>query len=660
MGLALSSSLCASYDVTTVAGVAGSFAHTDGVGTAARFKSPGMMSINLSTGDLLVPGSDNNVRKVTTTGGVYTVSTLFQGSASYTMEAVCQYITTTGTSTILSTDSYAHLYQWILSGGTYVRNSSLNAVSSPAYEGWGLVADSNKNIYMTDSTKHIIYKIQPSGTYSVFAGTYGASGATDGTQTGAGSNSTSGSGSKFNGITGVTIDSSNNLYASDTGNNTIRKITPAGVVTTIAGTAGSSGSTDAAGSSARFNSPWDIDIDGSRNLYIADRGNNSIRKLTLSGATYTASTIAGSAGSPGSTDGTGSAARFNTPTGLAVDASGIIYVSDTSNHTIRRLAPSSSLTIDVEGTDSASHSGAITVGILNKTDAGSLALGGANAIGNLAIQGGKVAVSSASNLNGASSAVIFAASGTDPVTGAANTATLQIAGTMDTGAFAFTSAGTVQVDGSNVATLNVAPTGTGLVHKTGPGVMKVASDLSASATLAGINVDAGTFYLYGGKAPNAPIDVASGAVFELGGASALGQHAVPGLTTVRSGGEISVDANTSINTDATTNYTMNFVTGYLVGAGTGAVLPHPTGLSVTGLNSSGYAIYLNSTASSILYGSMNFPVGTTDPAATMIPTTYNQITYSPFDTGVLFASGSTLKLGAGSTWARNITVGTAS
>ena len=264
----------------------------------------------------------------------------------------------------------SNLYQWIQSGGTYVHNTSLNAVSGPAYDGWGLVVDSSNNIFMTDGESNRIYKILPNGSYSIFAGTGFSAGSADGT----------GAAARFNGITGITIDSSGNLYASDTGNNTIRKITPAGVVTTIAGTAGLSGSTD----------------------------------------------------------GTGLAARFNRPTGLAVDASGIIYVSDTSNHTIRRLAPSSSLTIDVEGTDSASHSGAITVGILNKTDAGSLALSGANAIGNLAIQGGKVAVSSASNLNGASSAVIFAASGTDPVTAAANTATLQIAGTMNTGTFAFT------------------------------------------------------------------------------------------------------------------------------------------------------------------------------------------------------------------------------
>jgi hypothetical protein len=152
-----------------------------------------------------------------------------------------------------------------------------------------------------------------------------------------------------------------------------------------------------------------------------------------------------------------------------------------------------SMTIDVEGTDSASHSGAITVGILNKTNAGSLALSGANAIGNLDIEGGKVSVSSASNLNGASSAVTFAASGIDPVTSAANTATLEIAGSMNTGAFAFLTAGTVQVDGSYVATLNAAPTGTGLVCKTGTGVMKVASDLGPASTTTSFDITDGFF-----------------------------------------------------------------------------------------------------------------------------------------------------------------------
>ena len=223
-----------------------------------------------------------------------------------------------------------------------------------------------------------------------------------------------------------------------------------------------------------------------------------------------------------------------------------------------------SMTIDVEGTDSASHSGAISVGTLNKTNAGALALSGANAISSLRIQGGKVAVSSASNLNGASSAVTFAASGTDPVTAAANTATLEITGTMNTGTFAFTSAGTVQVDGSNVATLNAAPTGTGLVHKTGPGVMKVASNLSSSTTLAGIHVDAGTFYVQSGKAPNAPIQIANGAALQLAGVDDSAESEVTSALTVQAGGSIVVDANVEVGRAlaVTTTYTFDTNDGY--------------------------------------------------------------------------------------------------
>ena len=107
LGLALSSNLCASYDVTTVAGVAGSFAHTDGVGTAARFKSPGMLSIDLSSGNLLEPDSDNNVRKITTAGGVYTASTLFNYSVgSPPVQAVCVYITSGAVSSVITTDNF--------------------------------------------------------------------------------------------------------------------------------------------------------------------------------------------------------------------------------------------------------------------------------------------------------------------------------------------------------------------------------------------------------------------------------------------------------------------------------------------------------------------------------------------------------------------------
>ena len=112
MGLALSSSLCASYDVTTVAGVAGSSAHTDGVGSAARFKSPGMMSIDPS-GNLLMPDSDNNIRKITTAGSTYSVSTLFQNSFNgngsvYNISSIVPY-----GSDFLFTDNAGELIKYI-------------------------------------------------------------------------------------------------------------------------------------------------------------------------------------------------------------------------------------------------------------------------------------------------------------------------------------------------------------------------------------------------------------------------------------------------------------------------------------------------------------------------------------------------------------------
>jgi len=163
--LVLSASLSASYEVETVAGLAGAYAHADGVGTAARFKRPGMMSIDLSTGKLLEPDEDSNIRQITTAGGIYTVSTLFNYNVgSPPVQAVCTYITSDGTSSILTTDQYSHLYQWIESGGTYVYNTSLDAVSvTDAYDGYGLVIDSNNNIFMADAYEQVIYKILPNG-----------------------------------------------------------------------------------------------------------------------------------------------------------------------------------------------------------------------------------------------------------------------------------------------------------------------------------------------------------------------------------------------------------------------------------------------------------------------------------------------------------------
>jgi hypothetical protein len=136
------------------------------------------------------------------------------------------------------------------------------------------------------------------------------------------------------------------VYVADNGNNTIRKITPAGVVTTLAGLAGSFGSADGAGSTARFYNPFGVATDSSGHVYVADIHNDTIRKITPAGVV---TTLAGLAESAGSADGVGNAARFYNPFGVATDSSGNVYVGDTANNTIRKGFPPPQLTISLSG-----------------------------------------------------------------------------------------------------------------------------------------------------------------------------------------------------------------------------------------------------------------------------------------------------------------------
>ncbi len=166
-------------------------------------------------------------------------------------------------------------------------------------------------------------------TFITLAGRAGTSGSADGT----------GSAVRFNAPGGAKLDSTGNLYVADSGNHTIRKVTPTGVVTTLAGLAGSAGSADGMNSGARFNAPIAAAVDSAGNLYVSDWNNNTIRKVTPLGTNWVVTTLAGQAGNPGSADGTNSAARFNHPSDVAVDTNGNVYVSDWNNNTIRKVTP---------------------------------------------------------------------------------------------------------------------------------------------------------------------------------------------------------------------------------------------------------------------------------------------------------------------------------
>ena len=164
---------------------------------------------------------------------------------------------------------------------------------------------------------------------TTLAGLAGTSGSTDG----------SGSTARFSSPSDIALDGAGNAYVADTNNHTVRKITPAGVVTTLAGQAGVSGSGDGSGT-AQFNHPAGVAVDGAGNVYVADTDNNAIRKVTATGVV---TTLAGQAGA-GSTDGTGTAASFNGPSGIVADATGILYVADSLNHTIRKVTPAGAVT----------------------------------------------------------------------------------------------------------------------------------------------------------------------------------------------------------------------------------------------------------------------------------------------------------------------------
>ncbi|HEX7410373.1 MAG TPA: hypothetical protein VF515_22365 [Candidatus Binatia bacterium] len=198
----------------------------------------------------------------------------------------------------------------------------------------GLVYDPGAGVtYVADMVNATIRSIDPTGNVSTVAGTPGVTGSNDGTGTVA----------TFNGPLGLALDNSNDLFVADSLNDTIRVMSPITTsVATFAGSAGSVGSTDGYRTSARFNQPSGLAFDGVAGIYVTDTNNDTIRKIDLN--TWTVSTVAGSAGNVGSTDGSGSNALFNHPVGIAYDGTAFFYITDTGNGTIRKMDAAGNVT----------------------------------------------------------------------------------------------------------------------------------------------------------------------------------------------------------------------------------------------------------------------------------------------------------------------------
>ncbi|MEB3222752.1 MAG: hypothetical protein VKS61_11815 [Candidatus Sericytochromatia bacterium] len=213
-------------------------------------------------------------------------------------------------------------------GDVYVSSLPAEGITGAAFRWPGdVAADASGTVYVADTQNHRIRKVAPDGTVSTLAG----SGVTG--WMGGGHQDGPGATALFKDPLSLAVDASGTVYVADAGNNRIRKVAPDGTVSTLAGS-GTAGHQNGAGASARFNYPKGVAVDASGTVYVADASNNRVRKVAPDG---TVSTLAGS-GTAGLQNGAGASARFNGPGGVAVDASGTVYVADTYNASIRRVA----------------------------------------------------------------------------------------------------------------------------------------------------------------------------------------------------------------------------------------------------------------------------------------------------------------------------------
>lgn len=318
--------------VSTFAGTLSGGSYADGTGAAARFNFPTGTAIDGSGNVYVADQGNHRIRKINPAGVVTTLAGSSQGFSEGTGSAaqfnVPYGVAVDGSGNVYVADALNHRIRKVSPAGvvtTFVGSGTAGFADGTGAAAQfnfpqGVAIDASDNLYVADANNHRIRKITPAGEVTTLAGS-GTSGFTEGT----------GVAAQFDSPIGLTVDAAGNVYVADHNNHSIRKITSIGVVTTLAGS-GDSGFAEGTGTAAQFNLPIGVTLDALGNVYVGDFGNNRIRKITPAGVV---TTFAGS--TFGFADGIGSAAQFRSPAGLAIDASGIMYVAGANSTGIRKI-----------------------------------------------------------------------------------------------------------------------------------------------------------------------------------------------------------------------------------------------------------------------------------------------------------------------------------
>lgn len=327
-------------EVTTIAGDPGVPGTSDGTGTAARFQIPLGLAIDGNDVLYVTDNGAHTIRRVTTAGvvdtwaGGATLPGLVNATGTNARFSAPVGIIAEADGTLYVSDSNNGLIRKVSPAAEVTTFATLGSVPDASVElttPAGLVRDGSGIFTVADLGNHRLLSVSAAGVASTALGAAALPGATNAT----------GAAARFDTPTAVAFADDGRVFVADSGNNVIRVIATDGTVSTLAGTAGESGFADGTGAEARFSIPTGIAVDTAGTAYVADSGNHVIRKITPAGVV---TTLAGAATFPGSQDGESTVARFFQPSGLAVDARGNVFVADAGNHAIRKVTPTGTVT----------------------------------------------------------------------------------------------------------------------------------------------------------------------------------------------------------------------------------------------------------------------------------------------------------------------------